>query len=241
MTDSTENVTPPKSTKSINSHSATQIQIKPEDHFEFVLWDTEKSVFLDLVDFGDAVFSVETVRTLHGHAWLCAFSCLFRPFFLSFLSRRSGSAVEFSIRIQQEWAWDSITIKSWSVQHVTSNMKSSHEPVTETALKLRTKSRTQLRTKSPTKSQQASTCGFSSILLSLFRRKRIRQTKCVCCFVLFNRFWGIVTVPGFPQGRAKEHVPTKQIANVPPRLVTNPVTNPLKNQITESLQWCFFI
>jgi len=26
----------------------------------------------------------------------------------------------------------------------------------------------------------------------------------VCCFVLLNRYWGIVTVPGFPREQAKE-------------------------------------
>jgi len=38
---------------------------------------------------------------------------------------------------------------------------------------------------------------------------------CVCCFVLLNQYWGIVTVQGFPQRWAKEHVPTKRIATVP--------------------------
>jgi len=42
----------------------------------------------------------------------------------------------------------------------------------------------------------------------------------VCCFVLLTRYWGIVTVPGFPLRRAKEHPPTKcngltEIASLP--------------------------
>ena len=31
---------------------------------------------------------------------------------------------------------------------------------------------------------------------------------CVCCFVLLNRYWGIVTVPGFLHERAKGYAPT---------------------------------
>jgi len=30
----------------------------------------------------------------------------------------------------------------------------------------------------------------------------------VCCFVLLNRYWGIVTVPGFLHERAKGYAPT---------------------------------
>jgi len=40
----------------------------------------------------------------------------------------------------------------------------------------------------------------------------------VCCFVLLYRYWGLATVLGFPQKRAKEHVPfllsTKWIGNL---------------------------
>jgi len=56
MTVSTENATPPKSTKSRNSKSSVQIQIKSQSQFEFVPRDTEESEFLDLVDFGAAAF-----------------------------------------------------------------------------------------------------------------------------------------------------------------------------------------
>jgi len=45
--DSTENATPSKSTKSINSNSSVQIQIEPQFQFEFVPRDTEESEFLD--------------------------------------------------------------------------------------------------------------------------------------------------------------------------------------------------
>ena len=58
MTDSTKNATPPKSTKSRNSHFAVQIQMKPQFQFQFVPRDTEKSEFLDLVDLGGVAFSV---------------------------------------------------------------------------------------------------------------------------------------------------------------------------------------
>ena len=60
MTDSTENATPPKSTKSRNSNSSVQVQSNSKSRFEFVLQDTEESEFLDFVDFGSVAFSVET-------------------------------------------------------------------------------------------------------------------------------------------------------------------------------------
>jgi len=50
---STENATPPKSTKSRNLKSSVQLQIKPQSQFEFVPRDTEVSKFLDFVDVGD--------------------------------------------------------------------------------------------------------------------------------------------------------------------------------------------
>jgi len=52
MTVSTESDPPPKSTKSRNWNLSVQIQIKPKSQFEFVPRDTEKSEFLDMVDFG---------------------------------------------------------------------------------------------------------------------------------------------------------------------------------------------
>ena len=61
MVNSTESTTSPKFTKSRNSDSSIQIQIRPKSQFEFVPRDTEKSEFLDLVDFGDVAFSVQTV------------------------------------------------------------------------------------------------------------------------------------------------------------------------------------
>jgi len=58
---STENATPPKSSRSRNSDSSVQIQTEPTCQFEFVPRYTEKSGFLDLIDVGDVAFSVETV------------------------------------------------------------------------------------------------------------------------------------------------------------------------------------
>jgi hypothetical protein len=52
---------------------------------------------------------------------------------------------------------------------------------------------------------------WTTWVVSTHNRFRTLETVCVCCFVLFNRYWEIVTVPGFPQGRA--NVPTKGIAN----------------------------
>ena len=65
MTPAICNAAPPKSTKSRNSNSLVQIQIKPKSdwksQFEFVLRDTEKSEFRDLVNFGEVALSVEAV------------------------------------------------------------------------------------------------------------------------------------------------------------------------------------
>jgi len=61
MTFSTENATPPKSTKSRNTNSSVQIQIKPKSLFDFVLRDAETVEFLDLVDFGGAAISMQIV------------------------------------------------------------------------------------------------------------------------------------------------------------------------------------
>ena len=55
MTVSTENATPPKSTKSRNSNSPVQFQTEPKSQLEFVPQDTEEFKFLNLVDFGDTV------------------------------------------------------------------------------------------------------------------------------------------------------------------------------------------
>jgi len=60
-TDSTENATPLKSTKSRNLKFTVRIQIKPKSQFDFVPRDREESEFLDLVDFGDVALSVEYV------------------------------------------------------------------------------------------------------------------------------------------------------------------------------------
>ena len=38
--------------------------------------------------------------------------------------------------------------------------------------------------------------------------KTLVEEECVCCFVLLNRYWGIVTVPGFLHERAKGYAPT---------------------------------
>jgi len=64
MTDSTENATPPKSSKSRNSTSSVQIQIKPKSQLEIVPRDTEEPEFLNSVDFRDLTFSVQTVRVV---------------------------------------------------------------------------------------------------------------------------------------------------------------------------------
>ena len=74
MTVSTENATPPKSTKSRNSNSLVHIQIKSKPQFDFVLRDTEEFEFLDLVDFGVVAISLETVigiSWLRGISWHC--------------------------------------------------------------------------------------------------------------------------------------------------------------------------
>ena len=44
-----------------NPNSLVQIQIEPKSEFEFVLRDTEEFEFLNLVDFGDVAFPIETV------------------------------------------------------------------------------------------------------------------------------------------------------------------------------------
>jgi len=61
LTVSIERATPSKSSQSINSNFLVQILIQPKAQFECVTRDTEKSEFLDLVDFGNVAVSVETV------------------------------------------------------------------------------------------------------------------------------------------------------------------------------------
>jgi len=61
LTVSSDNGTPPKSTKSRNSNSWVQFQIKPKSQIEFVPRDTEKTEFLDLVYIGVVAISMETV------------------------------------------------------------------------------------------------------------------------------------------------------------------------------------
>jgi len=64
---STENATPTKSTKNRNSDSS--VKFKLNYYLNLNLYrDTEKSEFFDLVDFGDAGFSVEPV--LCSCTWL---------------------------------------------------------------------------------------------------------------------------------------------------------------------------
>jgi len=66
---STENATTLESTKSRNSKSLVQIQIKPTSQSEYVPRDTEESEFLELVDCGGVAISVETVIWVNS---LCA-------------------------------------------------------------------------------------------------------------------------------------------------------------------------
>jgi len=61
MTDCTENAAPPKSTKSRNPNFSIPLQVKPTSQYECVPRDTEESEVLDMEDFGDVTFLVETV------------------------------------------------------------------------------------------------------------------------------------------------------------------------------------
>ena len=61
MTLSTEKATPPKSTKSRHPQSSVQIEMKPKSELEFVPRDSEESEFLDLMDYENVAFSLETV------------------------------------------------------------------------------------------------------------------------------------------------------------------------------------
>jgi len=58
--DSTENATPPTSTKSNDYISSVQIQIKQKSQFKFVPRDAQESEFLDWVDFGGAAFPLKS-------------------------------------------------------------------------------------------------------------------------------------------------------------------------------------
>jgi len=58
---STENATPSTSTRSRNPQSSVQIWMIPKSQLESVPRDSEDSEFLELVGFGDVIFSVETV------------------------------------------------------------------------------------------------------------------------------------------------------------------------------------
>jgi len=64
MTDSTEIATPRKSTKFRFSNSSVPRQINPKSQFGFVPLHTEKSEFVDFVDFGGVAISVEIVTVL---------------------------------------------------------------------------------------------------------------------------------------------------------------------------------
>jgi len=61
MAVSTERATALQSITFKKSNSSVQIQIKSKSQFEFVPRATEKSEFLDLVDFGVVVLLVETI------------------------------------------------------------------------------------------------------------------------------------------------------------------------------------
>jgi len=63
MTDSTSIVTLPESTKSTNSNSPVQVQIKPKSQSGFVPRETGKSEFLDSVDFGSVGICVISCGT----------------------------------------------------------------------------------------------------------------------------------------------------------------------------------
>jgi len=58
---STENATPPKSSKSKNPNFWVQIQSEPTSQFEFGPPDNEKFEFLDLMEFVDVAFSMANV------------------------------------------------------------------------------------------------------------------------------------------------------------------------------------
>jgi len=58
---STENATSPKSTKSRNSDSSVSHRTNSNWDFVVIWIRTDKFEFLDLVDFGDVSFSVETI------------------------------------------------------------------------------------------------------------------------------------------------------------------------------------
>ena len=61
MTVSTDNAASPKPTRSKNKDFSVRIQMSLKFQFKSVLRHTEESKFLDLVDFGEVAFSVESV------------------------------------------------------------------------------------------------------------------------------------------------------------------------------------
>ena len=61
--------------RSRNSNFSVLIQMKPKSQCEFVPRDTKESEFLDLADFGDVTFSVETV--MHEHSNTCVHMFIF--------------------------------------------------------------------------------------------------------------------------------------------------------------------
>jgi len=67
MTDFSEYATPPKFTKSRNSNHSVHIQITAKFQFEFITQNTKECEFLDLVDFQDVAFSVDSVMSFDAH------------------------------------------------------------------------------------------------------------------------------------------------------------------------------
>ena len=73
--DSTEDTAPPKSSTSRNSHSSVHIQFETKCQFEFVPRDAKKSKFLDLVNFRDATFLMETELSYMSRDYMRFTSC----------------------------------------------------------------------------------------------------------------------------------------------------------------------
>ena len=69
MTHSTANATPPKSSKLRESNSVANNSNDTKFESEFVPRDSKESEFLNLVDFGEVVISVETVITFSKVLW----------------------------------------------------------------------------------------------------------------------------------------------------------------------------
>jgi len=60
---------------SVGPEAPPLLRAQPNSHFEFVPRDSEKSEFLDLVDFGDVAFSAETF-IFRNFVWRAAASGL---------------------------------------------------------------------------------------------------------------------------------------------------------------------